>query len=156
MPEPGELSAAERDRFDALLEDVLETLPPQIRALVDQVPVVVLDRPTPELIESLKREGTLEPEADGSDLCGLHTGVAITERSLEDPEGWGAGGWGGGWGGGPEQIHLFRAGIIDLAGGWEQPHAEQEVYEEIRTTLLHEIGHHFGLDEDDLEALGYA
>ncbi|MHC4429586.1 MAG: metallopeptidase family protein, partial [Planctomycetota bacterium] len=63
----------------------------------------------------------------------------------------------------PETIHLFREGIIDHAGGWErwtdedgEPlGGEEAVIREIRITLLHEIGHHFGLDEDDLEALGY-
>lgn len=149
-----QLTDTARDRFDRLLEDVIETLPERVRTLIEQVPVVVLDRPTGEMVESLIRDGTLEPDADGLDLCGLHTGVAITERSVEDPEGWG--GHLGLEGAGPEQIHLFRIGIIDLAGGWEQPHAEQEVYEEIRITLLHEVGHHFGLDEDDLEELGYA
>jgi predicted Zn-dependent protease with MMP-like domain len=167
MPEPSptpELSDAERHRFDSLLQDAIDSLPPGIRALLDRVPVIVLDRPTPEMVRSLKREGTLEPEADGLDLCGLHSGVAITERSIEDPAGWGPwstegagdGEAGHGGSGGPELIHLFRRGVIDLAGGWDGPGAEEEVYEEARITLLHEIGHHFGLDEDDLEELGYA
>lgn len=149
-----EFSDHERERFDRLLEDVMEALPERVRDLIEQVPVVVLDHPTPDMVESLIRDGTLEPGDDGLDLCGLHTGVAITERSVEDPAGWG--GHLGLEGTGPEQIYLFRKGIVDLAGGWEQPHAEQEVYEEIRITLLHEVGHHFGLDEDDLEELGYA
>jgi predicted Zn-dependent protease with MMP-like domain len=155
-PVPGpipELSDDQRARFDQLMEDCLAALPPQIHALVDQVPIVVLDEPTPEMIASLKREGTLFEDEDGQDLCGLHTGVAITDRSIEDPGGWGPIVSDGG---GPEQVHLFRRGICDLAGGWGQPHAEQEIYEEIRITLLHEIGHHFGLDEDDLDGLGYA
>lgn len=42
---------------------------------------------------------------------------------------------------------------MNLAGGWER--GEEAVREEIRVTLLHEIGHHFGLDEDDLADLGY-
>lgn len=158
-----ELGQDERERFDRLLEDAIESLPDNVRELLDHVPVVVLDCPTPEMLRSLKKDGTLEPEADGLDLCGLHTGVAITERSIEDPGGVGGGGGGGGWGSGLasgasglEQIHLFRIGILDLAGGWEQPSADEEVYEEIRITLLHEVGHHFGLDEDDLDDLGYA
>ena len=62
-----------------------------------------------------------------------------------------------------DTIHLFRRGIIEEAGGWE-PWLDDEgiewggadrVLEEIRITLLHEIGHHFGLEEDDLTALGY-
>lgn len=148
-----ELGHEERERFDRLLEDAIESLPANVRELLDHVPVIVLDCPTPAMIRSLKKEGTLEPEADGMDLCGLHSGVAITERSVEDPGGWGA--HHAGDASGLEQIHLFRIGILDLAGGWKQPNAEEEVYEEIRITLLHEVGHHFGLDEEDLGELGY-
>jgi len=147
------MTDAERDRFDAILEDVIASLPPGIHALLDELSVVVLDLPTPEMLKELRADGLLQnedgTESDGSDLCGLHTGVGLPERSIDD--------------GGmlPDQIHLFRIGIIDLALeerglDWENPEAEQEVYEEIRVTLLHEIGHHFGLDEDDLEELGYA
>jgi hypothetical protein len=65
-------------------------------------------------------------------------------------------------------IHIFREGIIACAGGWSpwrvsspdgeilEGGGEDLVREEIRITLLHEIGHHFGLDEDDLDRLGYA
>ena len=142
-----------RERFDRLMEDALEALPPKIHELIEQVPLVVLDRPTPEMIKALEREGTLEPGADPTELCGLHTGVAITDRSIEDPAGWGP--WGG-EGSGPEVIHLFREGIVSLAGGFDDPNADDEIYEEILVTILHEVGHHFGLDEDDLEELGYA
>lgn len=148
-----------RDRFDTLLEDVIAGLPPRVAALIDEVPVHVLDCPTPELIESLRRDGALGPDDDGSDLCGLHTGVGLTERSIEDPAGWGVGADTAG----PEHIHLFRQGIAALAfeslgdnADWTHPAADEAIYEEIRITLLHELGHHFGLDEDDLDELGYA
>ncbi|MFN7019824.1 MAG: metallopeptidase family protein [Phycisphaerales bacterium] len=151
-----ELTDDQRERFDALLQDAIDELPENIRTLVDQVPIVVLDEPSPEMISMLKRDGTLDADDGGLDLCGLHTGVAITERGVDDPAGWGAFGSPSADGAGPEQIHLFRRGICHLAGGWSQPHAEQEIYEEIRITLLHEIGHHYGLDEQDLDDLGYA
>lgn len=126
----------QRERFDAIFEDVIDALPPHVRERLEEVPVVVEDRPSRELLRSMDL-----PEDEL--LCGLHTGVALTERSVEHS------------GVLPDEIRLFREGIVDLAGGWRQPHAEQEIYEEIRITLLHEIGHHFGLDEDDLEDLGY-
>jgi predicted Zn-dependent protease with MMP-like domain len=77
------------------------------------------------------------------ELCGLHTGVAITDQSVEDS------------GRLPTDIHLFRVGIVALAGGWGGRDAEERIGDEIRITLLHEIGHHFGLEEDDLADLGY-
>jgi predicted Zn-dependent protease with MMP-like domain len=169
------MTQAERERFDALVEEAIETLPPRFREALEEVPVVVVDRPSRELVRQLRREGVLPP-ADGAgarpgnepgtddgeisddELLGLHTGVALTERSVNDS------------GTLPGTIHIFREGVVLLAGGWggwkdgvpaeeqapEALEAEDEVFEEIRVTLLHELGHHFGLDEDDLERLGYA
>ena len=92
------------------------------------------------MLEEFKNaDGTL-PELD--ELCGLHSGIPFTERSLDGTDL-------------PNEITLFRLGIIALAGGWEQPEADDVVYEEIMVTLLHEMGHQFGLDEDDLTGLGY-
>lgn len=150
------MTDAERERFDALVQDAIDALPPRIRALLEEVPVVVLDEPTPKMIAELTADGTLQPGDDPAELCGLHTGVAITERSIDDPGGWGRPGHDSF---APEEIHLFRRGIIALATddlGWQAEHADDDIYEEVLITLLHEIGHHFGLDEDDLEELGYA
>ncbi len=147
------MSPADRERFDALLRDAIDALPAAYARVLEEVPVVVEDRPGPELIAELRREGVLPPESasdtsdDDADLCGLHSGVAITERGIE------------GTGTLPATIHVFREGIVRLAcgeAGWAHEHADEEVYEEVRITLLHEMGHHFGLDEGDLEALGYA
>ena len=153
------MTHAERERFDAILEDAIESLPVKVRALIDEVPIVVLDRPTSKMIKELINEGTLLPEDESTaaaELCGLHTGVAMTDRSIEDPGGWGTVGHDSF---GQEQIHIFREGIVNLATedvGWSAEHADDDIYEEIRITILHELGHHFGLDEDDLEELGYA
>lgn len=132
----------ERERFDALLEEVIESLPRGIGRLLDEISVVVLDEPTEKMARELEEEGVIA-EGEAGELCGLHTGTALTERSVDDQARL------------PDQIHLFRRGIIATAGGWDQPDADDAVYEEIGVTLLHEIGHHFGLDEDDLAELGY-
>lgn len=126
----------ERTRFDALLEDVLETLPRRLIDLLEEIPLIVEDHPSAQMLRELGME-------EGETLCGLHTGTALTERSVDMPAA------------PPDEIRIFREGIVETAGGWEQDHADQEVYEEIRITVLHEIGHHFGLDEDDLADLGY-
>lgn len=151
----------ERDAFDALVEEAIEQLPDHIRDLLEEVPVVVLDRPTPDMLRDLGMDPKDQAEAD--ELCGLHTGTANTERSVERDDL-------------PSNIHLFRVGIISLAldllredtaeagtaepdltwhGPDANPDAEDAVFQEIWVTLLHEIGHQFGLDEDDLERLGY-
>ncbi|MBX3380569.1 MAG: metallopeptidase family protein [Phycisphaeraceae bacterium] len=136
------LNSRDRDRFDALLEEAIEQLPPALRTLIDEVPVVAIDRPTREMLVDLGINPDDEEEA--TSLCGLHSGVANTDKSVDRS------------GDLPSDIHIFREGIIELAGGFGQPEADDMVYEEIMVTLLHEIGHQFGLDEDDLERLGYA
>jgi predicted Zn-dependent protease with MMP-like domain len=133
----------EREIFDELVEDAIDQLPPRIRSLLDEVPVVVLDRPTPDMLKDLGIDPANTEEAD--EICGLHTGTAFTEQTFERPEL-------------TSNIHLFRIGIVALAGGWDDPDQEKSldnIFEEIWVTLLHEIGHQFGLDEDDLEKLGY-
>lgn len=141
------MNRAERDRFDELLERVLEDLPPRVHELLEEIPLIVEDRPSDDLIRLLAREAG-EDEAEAlrempDALCGLHTGVALTERSVEASAEL------------PDQIQIFRRGIIAMAGGWDGPDAEDAIAEEIRITILHEVGHHFGLDEDDLYDLGY-
>jgi predicted Zn-dependent protease with MMP-like domain len=136
---------SERERFDRLFEEVYESLPPGLLARLEEVPVVLEDHPSPELLRSMG----MDPQED--DLCGLHSGVPLTHRSVEHQSL-------------EDVITLFREGILDEAGGWEEwtdddgtpLGGEERVREEIRITLLHEIGHHFGLDEEDLERLGYA
>ena len=120
-----------------LLTSVIDALPAHLHRLLEEAPVIVEDRPDRALLAELG----MEP---GDDLlCGLHSGRAITERShLDVPDM-------------PETIHLFRAGIVEQAGGWDGDDADHAIETEIRITLLHEIGHHFGLDEDDLTDLGY-
>ena len=148
----------DRDRFDRLVQEVLAALPPPIAERLDEISIVVEDRPSPALARALVADGTIEDEAAADDLCGLHTGVALTERSVELA------------GVLPDQIHLFREGIVTLVLENQDPLPPEEAFaeatwpasldeavrEEIRITVLHEIGHHFGLDEGDLDDLGYA
>jgi predicted Zn-dependent protease with MMP-like domain len=80
------------------------------------------------------------------DLCGLHTGVPLTEkRHMGDtwriPD--------------PSAVTIYREGIMRMAYDIRGRLTEKELLRQIRITLLHEIGHHHGLDEDDLEELGY-
>lgn len=132
------MNKAERDRFDALVDEAIAALPPSVARLLQEMPVIVLDRPDPAMLADL---GMSADQAD--ELCGLHTGVAFTERSIEAD------------GVLPTQVHLFREGILNAAGGWGGPQGEDGVFEQVQITLLHEIGHQMGLGEDDLADLGY-
>lgn len=130
-----------RDIFDDILEAQIEALPDDAAAVVAESGVIVEDEPGPDVLADLGMTA-----AEGRDLCGMHFGVAHTERSVEDT------------GELPSQIMLFRGPIIRLAqyewrGGQETN--RDALIEQIHITLLHEIGHQFGLDEDDLTELGY-
>lgn len=131
--------------FDALLERHLEALPPRFASWLKEVPLIVEDEPTDPMLRDLG----MDPADPQDDLFGLHSGAGLTERSVEHS------------GELPEDIRLFRGPIMRLVG-WSWPDGatprgdQNELNEEIRITLLHELGHHFGLDEDDLDALGYA
>jgi predicted Zn-dependent protease with MMP-like domain len=146
------MDAADRDRFDQILEEVLGDMPPRIHEMLEEVPLIVEDCPSRELLDELAREAGEDPaDWDEDSLCGLHTGTANTERTVDLADL-------------PSHVNLYRMGIIAEAGGFEPPDddpkedpkvADDAVYEQIRVTLLHELGHQFGLDEDDLARLGY-
>ncbi len=130
------MNAGQRRRFDVLLEEVLAGMPDQVHELLEEVPLLVEDHPSDDVLEQMGI-------AFREDLCGLHDGIALTERSVEHDAHL------------PHTISIYREGIISLsieeAGGW----SDEEIAHQIQVTILHEIGHHFGLDEDDLERLGY-
>jgi predicted Zn-dependent protease with MMP-like domain len=134
----------ERERFDVLFDSVLDTLPEAVHKLLEECPLILEDRPSPRLRDELGIDD--EDEI----LCGLHTGIPLTERSVDRADA-------------SDVIHVFREGVVDMAGGWDEGEDEEgpfggeaRIREEIRITVLHEIGHHFGLDEDELDKLGYA
>lgn len=129
------ISAEERQRFDEELETVLAELPPQVLTLLDEVPLVVDDAPTSRQLARLK---VRRAEA----LCGLYTGIPLTERSIEHS------------GTLPDRVTIFRLGILRLAERRGRLSAG-ELRRQIRITILHEVGHHFGLSERDLRELGY-
>ena len=125
-----------RDRFDRQLERVLAELPPAVHRLLEQVPLHVEDYPPPEV---LKEKGMDDPD----ELCGLFTGVALTERSVEDS------------GRLPDVVTIYRLGILAAARDEDGRVRAGRLREEIRITILHELAHFHGLDEEQLEELGY-
>lgn len=134
------LNPAQRRIFDDLLDRLVVELPEHIHALLEEVPLIVEDEPSDLLMEEL------EMDRRTSELCGLHWGVPITQRSVEHGHRL------------PDRMMLFRGPITRLAGYRQSrrgPANTDSLERQIKITLLHEIGHHFGLDEDDLTRLGY-
>ncbi|MEM6313460.1 MAG: metallopeptidase family protein [Planctomycetota bacterium] len=116
--------------FDALVEQGIRLLPPRFANALADVRVEVRDRPS----EKLLRDMEMHPD---DLLLGLYEGIPLTERSVEES------------GRAPDVIFLFRDDIMEVARD------ENDLVEQVTITLLHEIGHYFGLDEDELDRLGY-
>lgn len=115
--------------FRRLVGRAVRGLPAEVLRRLDNVEVVVEERPTAEELET----AGVEP---GGTLLGLYTGVPLTQR--------------GTWYGGvlPDKITLFQRPIQEMC------RTRREVIRQIRITLMHEIGHHFGLGEDELAEAG--
>ena len=110
---------------------LIDRLPRQVREQLRNIEFVVEDRPSRELL--LDEE--LDPEADT--IYGLYQGVPLPERSSLDPPLL------------PDKITIFAEPLLQ-----DFPDLD-ELREEIRLTVLHEIAHYFGMDEEELEDLGY-
>ena len=130
------MQSALRKQFDAELEVVLADAPDTVRRLLDQVPLVVEDHPSKRVLAQFGLRHRQQ-------LCGLYTGIPLTRRSIEQS------------GVLSDVIYLFREGILEMARQSSGDIDQRELREQIRITLLHELGHHHGLDEDELRALGY-
>ncbi len=112
--------------FRELVAEALDTLPPEWGELLDNIAVVVEDEPSAEEL----RELGMDPE-EGDELLGLYQGTPLGERGFE-------------YGGLPDRVVIYRGPISRIA------RSRREVVEQVRETVLHELGHHFGLEEDDL------
>ena len=110
---------------------VIDRLPRQFREQLHNIEFVVEDRPSNEL---LRAEG-LDPRHDT--LYGIYQGVPLPDRSSLDPPLL------------PDKITIFVEPLQE-----DFPDLD-ELREEIRLTVLHEIAHYFGMDEEDIEDLGY-
>jgi len=130
------LNPRARRRFDEQLELVLERLPPLVHELIEKVPLHVEDHPSAETMAEL---GVRYREQ----LCGLYTGIPLTDRSVQHS------------GTMPDVVTIFREGILEAARDARGRVHTDRLREEIRMTILHELAHHHGLDEDELDELGY-
>ncbi|MGE5189996.1 MAG: metallopeptidase family protein [Gemmatimonadota bacterium] len=119
-----------RGHFERALREALDELPELFRGALKNVAVVVEDRPPAWLLDELGI-----PEGDT--LYGFYHGVPLPERSVSDP------------GSLPDKISVYREPL-------EEDFPDRaELVREIRMTLLHEIGHYFGMGEEELARLGY-
>ena len=117
-----------RDEFRRLVEEALQDIPPRFRREMTNVAIVVEDEPPPEILEEL---GIEPPDS----LYGLYQGTPLPERA---------------WSHGnvlPDHISLYQRTI-------EQDSDDHEdIIVCIAETLIHELGHYFGLDEEQIEEI---
>ncbi|HSA61532.1 MAG TPA: metallopeptidase family protein [Nitrospiraceae bacterium] len=114
------------EEFSALVLQALETLPPPYAKLAQEVSVVVEEEPPPEVLEDLELDSA-------DDLLGLYQGLSLADDSFFQPGGQP-----------PARIAIYRGPILRLCL------TAEEVRQEIRDTVVHELGHHIGLDDDEM------
>ena len=115
------------ERFEELVAEALDGIPAELGARMDNVAVFVEDRP--------RRPG-------GLGLLGLYEGVPLTRRDS------GYGGYGGLVM--PDRITIYREPICARCFD------EADVIRHVRVTVIHEVAHHFGIDDARLRELGWA
>jgi predicted Zn-dependent protease with MMP-like domain len=125
-----------RELFDGQVELVLAELPQQVLNFMNEVPLVVEDYPSREVMQRMKIRHPAH-------LYGLYTGIPLIKRSVDN------------WGVPSDVVNIYRLGILSKSrargGGFD----EAELRNQIRRTILHEYGHHVGLTERDLRDRGY-
>ena len=110
-----------KHRFEELVSDALDAIPPALTRALQNVVVLVEDR-----------------HAEEPDLLGLYEGTALTDR--DDSY----------FGSLPDAITIYRDALLDMC------QTEEEVVDEVAVTVVHEIAHHFGIDDERLHELGWA
>ena len=124
------IDEAEAGSVEALVEQALDGLPEEFLPYLDGLAVDVEPMPDGATLRSV---GLTDPRS----LLGLYHGVPLTERSVEHTVRW------------PERIVIYQRNVERLC------RTRAQIVRQVRKTVLHEIGHHFGLDEERLRELGY-
>ncbi|HUG30820.1 MAG TPA: metallopeptidase family protein [Candidatus Limnocylindria bacterium] len=121
-------AAARAAAFERLVDRALAAIPDPYRIALDEVAIVIEDEPSREQL----RENDIEP---GGSLYGLYEGVPRAEYAAD-------------WAASPNRITLFR---LPLEEDFLDP---LDLEDEVRLTVLHELAHHMGIDDERLEELG--
>ena len=114
------------EEFGALVEQALAELPPAYARLARDVSVVVEEEPPPEILEDLELDSA-------DDLLGLYQGLSPAHESFFQSGGQQ-----------PPRIAIYRGPILRLC------ETAEDVRREVRDTVVHELGHHVGLDDEEM------
>ena len=122
--------APDIDHFAQLAEAAWERLPAEFRQAAGHVVIRVLDFAEPETLAEMGIE-------DPFDLTGLYHGVDLTQASVSDPMP------------SPAEVYLYRRPILDE---WAE-RGDISLADLVEHVLVHEIGHHFGLSDEEIDAI---
>ncbi len=111
--------------FKELVVEALDALPERVQALLENVAVVVENEPSEEDLEQVGMT------SDEGELLGLYHGVPLTERDVA-------------YTGLPDRVLIYRGPILRSCA------TTAEVQQQVCETVIHEIGHHFGLSDDEM------
>ncbi len=121
-----------REEFEEYVQDALDSLPEQLATQIDNVRIVIEELPDDSTVQKMGLPG---PWA----LLGLYEGIPLNKRGT----------WYGMSAVVPDKITLYRKNIQNAV------RTRTELQEQIRMTLIHEIAHYYGMDEDEVRAAGY-
>ena len=124
-----DLHSPSLEELEVLALDAYAHLPVEFRQLTGEIIIQVAEFPTDEIMDDLSLETPF-------DLLGLFEGRGIAER------------WNPATGEGPNRVTLYRRAILDY---WSEN--EETLGDIVSHVLIHEIGHHFGLSDDDMEKI---
>lgn len=122
-------SAPDIGDFEALAASAWDRMPGEFRKMCGDVVIRVEDFALDEVLDDMEIESPF-------DLMGLYQGVSLDKKSVSDvPQG-------------PDMVFLYRRAILDY---WVEH--EEALGDVVAHVLIHEIGHHFGLSDDDMERI---
>jgi len=116
-----------RAEFERVVDEALDSLPKRFAEMVHNIAIAVEEEPTDEDLDAIEED----PDDEPSELLGIYRGVALTERSHDAPLL-------------PDEIAVFRGPINRVA------RTRREAVDEIRETVIHELGHYCGLHDHDM------
>jgi predicted Zn-dependent protease with MMP-like domain len=119
-----------RKQFEDAVERAIERVPEEFLDYLENVAVTIEDEPSDEVLDELE-------VADDETLFGAYFGTPVGERSVFDVQT------------SPDRIEIYRLPLMEACESVE------ELIDEIEITVVHEIAHHFGIDEDTLAEYGY-
>jgi len=122
----------DREAFEKLVERIFEHLPDKFRSSIENVRIIIEDYPSDSLTQQLRLSSR-------DQLLGLYQGVPLPNRTS----------WYGRSPVVPDTISLYQKNIE------RRSRTDEELERNVRETLMHEIGHYFGMTEEEIRSAGY-